>query len=99
MGAARDSMDDDDATVNRAIFGDLDGGEAVARQTISREDLMQRLTKMIQTCEGCEQVRVVGVTRLESPEQDGRNRSHSLVLDAAGGPAQVYSLPYASGVG
>ena len=47
MGSARNLTDDDDATVNRAIFGDLDGGESVARQTISREDLMQRLTKMI----------------------------------------------------
>src|SRR5207245_4020103 len=96
MGAARDSMDDDDATVNRAIFGDLDGGESVARQTISRDDLMQRLTRMIQTCEGCEQVRVVAVTRLDSPDKDGRNWSHSLVLDAAGVPAEVYSLAYAS---
>ena len=98
MAAARDSMDDD-ATVNRAIFGDLDGGEAVARQTISREDLMQRLTKMIQTCEGCERVRVVGVTRLDSPDKDGRNWSHSLVLDAAGVQAEVYSLAYALVIG
>src|SRR5258708_39420205 len=99
MGAARDSMDDDDATVNRAIFGDLDGGESVARQTISREDLMQRLTKMIQACEGCEQVHVVGVTRLESPDKDGRNWSHSLVLDAAGVAAEGLSRGYAAGVG
>ena len=92
-------MDDDDATVNRAIFGDLDGGEPVSRQTVSREDLLQRLTKMIQTCEGCEEVRVVGVTRLDAPDKDGRNWSHSLVLDAAGVPAEVYSLAYASVIG
>jgi hypothetical protein len=99
MGAARNLTDDDDATVNRAIFGDLDGGESVARQTISREDLMQRLTKMIQTCEGCENVRVVGVTRLDFPDKDGRNWARSLVLDAAGVPAEIYSLAYASVIG
>ena len=99
MGAPLGSMDDDDATVNRAIFGDLDGGESVARQAISREDLMQRLTKMIQTCEGCEQVRVIGVTRLDFPDKDGRNWSRSLVLDSAGVPAEVYSLGYASVIG
>jgi len=99
MGVPRDSMDDDDATVNRAIFGDLNGGESVARQTISREDLLQRLTKMIQTCEGCENVRVVGVTRLDFPDKDGRNWARSLVLDAPGVPAEVYSLAYASVIG
>ena len=99
MAAARDSLDDDDATVNRAIFGDLDGGGAVARQTISREDLIQRLSKMIQACEGCEKVQVLTVTRLDTPDKDGRNWSHALVLDAAGVPAEVYSLAYASVIG
>jgi hypothetical protein len=99
MGAARDSVDDDDATVNRAIFGDLDAGGAVARQTISREDLMQRLTKMIQSCEGCESVRVISVTRLDTPDKDGRNWSHALVLESEGVPAEVYSLAYASVIG
>jgi len=99
MGAAPEPMDDDDATVNRAIFGDLDIGESVARQTISREDLMQRLTKMIQSCEGCENVRVISVTRLDTPDKDGRNWSHALVLDAPGVPAEVYSLAYASVIG
>jgi hypothetical protein len=94
MAAARDSLDDD-ATVNRAIFGELDGGGAVGRQTISREDLLQRLSKMIQACEGCEKVQVVAVTRLDAPDKDGRNWSHALVLDAAGVPAEVYGLAYA----
>lgn len=99
MGSALESTDDDDATVNRAIFGELDGGGAVARQTISREDLMQRLSKMIQACEGCENVRVISVTRLDTPDKDGRNWSHALVLEAEGVPPEVYSLAYASVIG
>lgn len=91
-------MDDDDATVNRAIFGEMDVAPG-KRQTISKEDLMARLTKMIQTCEGCESVRVVGVTRLDIPDKDGRNWSRSLVLDAPGVPAEVYALAYASVIG
>ena len=92
MGSARNSTDDDDATVNRAIFGDLDGGESVARQTISREDLMQRLSKMMQSCEGCESVRVISVTRLDTPDKDGRNWSHALVLESADPEATVKAL-------
>jgi hypothetical protein len=99
MGAPLNSTDDDDATVNRAIFGELDGGDSVNRQAIAKEDLMMRLTKMIQSCEGCESVSVVGVTRLDFPDKDGRNWSRSLVLDAAGVPAEVYSLAYASVIG
>jgi len=97
MGAAQ-SMDDDDATVNREIFGDI-GGEEVKRQTLSREELMDRLTKMIQACEGCEKVRVISVTRLDFPDKDGRNWSRSLVLDPAGVPPEVYSLGYGAVIG
>jgi hypothetical protein len=91
-------MDDDDATLNRAIFGDM-GGEDVKRQTLSREELIERLTKMIQSYEGCENVRVVNVTRLDFPDKDGRNWSRSLVLDPAGVAPEVYSLAYGAIIG
>ncbi len=97
MGATQ-SKDDDDSTVNREIFGDL-GGEDVKRQTLSRDELMDRLTKMIQACEGCEKVRVIGVTRLDFPDKDGRNWSRSLVLDAAGVAPEIYSLAYGAVIG
>jgi hypothetical protein len=90
--------DDDDSTVNREIFGDL-GGDDVSRQSLSREDLMDRLTKMIQSCEGCEKVRVVGITRLDFPDKDGRNWSRSIVLDPAGVKPEVYSLAYGAVIG
>ena len=92
------SMDDDDSTVNREIFGDI-GGDEVKRQSLSREDLMERLTKMIQACEGCEKVRVISVTRLDFPDKDGRNWSRSLVLDPAGVAPEVYSLGYGAIIG
>ncbi len=99
MGAAQNSRDDDDATVNRAIFGDLGGGDEVKRQTLTREELMDRLSKMIQAFEGCENVRVIGVTRLDFPDKDGRNWSRSIVLDPAGVPPEVYSLAYGAVIG
>ena len=98
MAAAPKPMDEDD-TVNRAIFGDLGGGSEVTRQTLSREELLDRLTKMIQACEGCENVRVISVTRLDFPDKDGRNWSRSLVLDAAGVAPEVYALAYGAVIG
>jgi len=98
MGAAQNSMDDDDATVNRAIFGEIGEGE-VKRQTLSREELLDRLTKMIQACDGCEKVRVVGITRLDFPDKDGRNWSRSIVMDPAGVAPEVYSLAYGAVIG
>lgn len=95
MGSAQNS-EDDDATVNREIFGDMGGG---TRSTLSRDELLERLTKMIQACEGCENVRVVAVTRLDFPDKDGRNWSRSLVLDAAGVDPEVYSLAYGAIIG
>ena len=99
MGVAQNSMDDDDATVNREIFGDFGGGGEVTRQALTREELMDRLTTMIQSCEGCEKVRVVSVTRLDFPDKDGRNWSRSIVLDPAGVAPEVYSLGYGAIIG
>jgi len=96
MGATQ-SKDDDDSTVNRDIFGDF-GGD-VKRQTLSRDELMDRLTKMIQACEGCEKVRVIDVTRLDWPDKDGHNWSHAVVLDPAGVPPEVYVLAYGEAIG
>ena len=91
-------MGDDDITVNQAIFGDL-GGEPVKRATLTREELLDRLTKMIQSCEGCENVRVVSITRLDFPDKDGRNWSRSIVLDPAGVEPEVYALAYGAVIG
>jgi hypothetical protein len=91
-------MSDDDITVNQAIFGEI-GGAGVKRTTLSREDLMERLTKMIQACDGCDKVRVVSVTRLDFPDKDGRNWSRSIVLDPAGVKPEVYALAYGAVIG
>ena len=98
MGAAPKPMDEDD-TVNRAIFADLAGDLEVKRQTLTREELLDRLTKMIQSCEGCEKVRVISVTRLDFPDKDGRNWSRSIVLDPAGVEPEVYALAYGAVIG
>lgn len=98
MGAAPKPMDEDD-TVNRAIFADLAGDLEVKRQTLTREELLDRLTKMIQSCEGCENVRVVSITRLDFPDKDGRNWSRSIVLDPAGVEPEVYALAYGAVIG
>ena len=42
---------------------------------------------------------VVDVTSLERPDTAGCNWSYTLVLDAAGVPAEVYGLAYAQVIG
>ena len=53
----------------------------------------------MQSCEGCENVNVVDVTPLDKPDTAGCNWSFTLVLDAAGVPAEVYGLAYAHVIG
>ena len=88
--------DHTDSTLNGGfLFGDSDDTNP-GRQALTREHLMAHLTAMIQSCEGCEQVAVIDVTRLDFPDKDGCNWSRSVVLDPAGVAPEVYALAYAS---
>jgi len=89
-------MDDADRTHSGGFdFVDARG----ERHAIRREELLERVTAMIQACEGCESVRVIEVTRLDWPDKDGVNWSRALVLDPAGVQPEVYSLAYAQVIG
>jgi hypothetical protein len=66
---------------------------------VSRFELLQRVSALMQSCEGCEELRVVGVTRLAAPDVEGCNWSFTLVLEPTGVPAEVYGLAYASVIG
>jgi hypothetical protein len=67
------------------------------RQLLSPEELCSRLTALIRSCEGCENVSVIEVYRLEKADsRDGCNWSLALMLDAAGVEPEVYSLAYGS---
>ena len=90
-------MDDSEITVTDDIFPGLDG--ACERQALSRDDLLARVSALIQSCDGCENVVVLDVTPLDSPDTAGCNWSFTLVLDTAGVPAEVYGLAYAQVIG
>lgn len=66
---------------------------------MSRAELLARVTALMQSCEGCESVGVVGVTPLDRPDAAGCNWSYTLELDAAGVPAEVYGLAYTQVIG
>ena len=65
------------------------------RQALPYADLLACVTALMQSCEGCEKVSVVGVMALDGPDTAGCNWSFTLVLDTAGVPAEVYGLAYA----
>ncbi|HEX6155095.1 MAG TPA: hypothetical protein VFZ54_03675 [Burkholderiales bacterium] len=90
-------MDDSESTVTDDIFPGLEG--AYERQALSYAELLERVTALMQSCEGCEKVTVVGVTPLDGPDTAGCNWSFTLVLDTAGVPAEVYGLAYAQVIG
>jgi hypothetical protein len=92
-------MDDSEATVTDDIFSLGAGGAQPERQALSRGELLARVTALMQSCEGCESVGVVGVTPLDGPDTAGCNWSFTLVLDAAGVPPEVYGLAYAQVIG
>jgi hypothetical protein len=73
----------------------LDGEAKAERQALPCADLLARVTALMQSCEGCEGVGVVGVTPLDGPDAEGCNWSLTLVLDPAGVAAEVYGLAYA----
>ena len=72
MGASPlDPHDDDpEATFNGDVF--FSAGD-VRRQQISYAELLSRLSRLMQSCEGCDNVRVLDVTRLDKPEAGGCN--------------------------
>jgi hypothetical protein len=84
-------MNDFEATTTD--FFSLAGNDE--RQALSRSELLARVTALMQSCEGCENVGVVGVTPLDRPDSAGCNWSYTLELDAAGVPPEVYGLAYA----
>lgn len=95
MGASLDPAEDPEAT---STGGFVFGEEEAERQLLSREELLERLSALVRSCEGCENVAVTGVTRLDKPDEAGCNWSASLVLDPAGVAPEVYVLAYASAV-
>jgi hypothetical protein len=88
-------MDDSEDTVTRDIFSFGGDGAQPERQPLSHGELLARVTALMQSCEGCENVGVVDVTALDRPDTTGCNWSFTLVLDAAGVPPEVYGLAYA----
>lgn len=92
-------MDDSEATVNDDPFSF--GGDAAQaeRQALPYGELLARVTALMQSCEGCESVSVVGVMSLDGPDEAGCNWSLTLVLDTAGVAAEVYGLAYAQVIG
>jgi len=93
--AAPDRNDPDATPPEPWRRDDLAGDEAGETQAMSMDALLKWLTVLFQTCQGCENVAVVGVTRLDRPDRDGCNWSTSLVLDPAGVAPEVYGLAYA----
>jgi hypothetical protein len=61
--------------------------------------LLARVTALMQSCDGCEAVGVVGITPLDKPDAAGCNWSYTLELDAAGVAPEVYGLAYAQVIG
>jgi hypothetical protein len=86
-------MDESDATISDGIFSL--GGDGAVRQALPRSDLLARVSALMQSFEGCENITVVGVTPLDGPDTDGCNWSFTLVLDTAGVSPEVYGLAYA----
>ena len=88
-------MDDSEATVNEDGFSFGEDSTQPGRQVLPRSELLARVTALMQSCEGCENVTVVGVTPLDGWDNAGCNWSFTLVLNTAGVAAEVYSLAYA----
>ena len=89
-------MSDPEATFSGDFLFGEDDATRPGHQPLAYADLVARLTALIQSCEGCEQVAVIGITRLDALDTDGCNWSSSVVLDPAGVPPEVYAIAYAS---
>src|ERR687891_2880126 len=87
-------LDPEDTAEGAFIFDGI-GGVKGKRELLSRQALLNGLTALMRSCEGCEDVRVIGLDRLDPPDsRDGCNWSISLVLDPAGVAPEVYALAY-----
>ena len=93
-GPASHPFDDPDSTAS-GLF-DSDNTRPIGRKKLLSEDLLERLTRMIQSCEGCENVKVVECFHLDPPDKAGCNWSMTLVLQPNGTEAPVYALGYAT---
>ena len=92
-------MDDSESTVNEAAFSFGDDGAQAERQALPYDELLARVSALMQSFEGCESVTVVRVDRLDGPDTAGCNWSFTLVLDARGVAAEIYGLAYAQVIG
>ncbi len=92
-------MDESEMNLSDDLFS-IDG-EATRphRQVMAYDQLLACVTALMQSCEGCEKVEVVGVTALDKPDTNGCNWSFTLVLDTAGVAAEVYGFAYAQVIG
>lgn len=89
-----DEIDPESTSDGGFAFLDLAGSE---RQLVSPEDLCARLTALISSCEGCENVTVIQVYRLDLVDRkDGCNWSLAILLEPAGVEPEVYALAYGS---
>ena len=87
-------IDPESTTDGGFAFMDLAGG---GRQVVSQQELCVRLTALMSSCEGCENVKVIEVYRLHVPDRkDGCNWSLAILLDPAGVAPEVYALAYGS---
>jgi hypothetical protein len=93
MPASAPEIDPED-TAEGEFFQGI-GGVKGKRELVSRDRLLASLTALIRTCEGCEEVTVISLDRLDPPDsRDGCNWSLALVLDPAGVAPEVYALAY-----
>src|SRR5688572_8520111 len=87
-----------DTTITEDFLA-LGGGAAAERQALSRAELLARVSALMQSCEGCESVRVAGVMPLDRPDEKGCNWGLTLWLETAGVAPEVYGLAYAQVIG
>ena len=94
-GVLRVAEPDPEATAGgEFVLGDLADAPA-GRQLMSPPQLLNALTVLMRSNEGCEGVTVTEVTKLDREDRkDGCNWSLALVLDPAGVAPEVYALAY-----
>jgi hypothetical protein len=88
-------MRESEATISDDIFALDEESTRPGRQALPRGELLARVSALMQSCEGCENVGVVDVTPLDRPDTNGCNWSFTLVLDTAGVAPEVYGFAYA----
>src|SRR5688572_11072036 len=87
-----------DTTITEDFLA-LGGDAAPERQALSRAELLARVTSLMQSCEGCEKVSVIGVMPLDRPDEKGCNWGLTLWLEAVDVAPEVYGLAYAQVIG